>query len=538
MKMMKKLATLLLAICLVVPCFTMVSFAANGAIQFTDPSTKVGETLEVIGKVKRTDNTGFGKVSVTMTYDTSYLKFKSGNGIVESQAGEITYTGDATSDVGAIHEFKLLFDVLKAGTTKLTIKEATVKSVSGAVLDYTKGSSTITIAEGEGTTVTDPVVDAPSDVTGASVVDIDGKTYSISNTIPTNEIPEGYVASTLEYDLVKYNVVYSENFGLYLAYMVNADNVGDFFMYVEEDATFAPYEEIAISDDVRIALLSDVSEIELPSEYVSQDVMSSKGYEFPAWKNEENPDFIVLYAINNNGEKSLYQLDNAEGTYQRFNAPEVVHEELNNTFIGKLSDLLENHLDYVILGTGIGFILFVIIIVILSVKLYNRNAELDEIYDEYGLDDENDESDEGYQEIDYEDDYDDDDEEDGNKEMEMLVQAGMKEVFPEDDEEDDEVPQEVEEKVEEKVTEKAEETVEEETIKVVIPAPAQEVTTNTVEIPIEKVVEKIAENEDTLGAALAKQKEAANEEKEAFLDDDDDDDILENFSMDFIDLDD
>ena len=534
MKMMKKLATLLLAICLVVPCFTMVSFAANGAIQFTDPSTKVGETLEVIGKVKRTDNTGFGKVSVTMTYDTSYLKFKSGNGIVESQAGEITYTGDATSDVGAIHEFKLLFDVLKAGTTKLTIKEATVKSVSGAVLNYTKGSSTITIAEGEGTTVTDPVVDEPSDVTGASVVDIDGKTYSISNTIPTNEIPEGYVASTLEYDLVKYNVVYSESFGLYLAYMINADNVAGFFMYVEEDATFAPYEEISISDDVRIALLSDVSEIELPSEYVSQDVMSANGYEFPAWKNEENPDFIVLYAINNNGEKSLYQLDNAEGTYQRFNAPEVVHEELNNTFIGKLSDLLENHLDYVILGTGIGFILFVIIIVILSVKLYNRNAELDEIYDEYGLDDE-DESDSDYEEIDYDDDYDDDDDEDGDKEMEMLVQAGMKEVFPEDDE----APQEISQEVEEKTEDKVQETAEEETIKVVVPAPAQEETANTVEIPIEKVVEKIAENEDTLGAALAKQKEAANEE--SFLDDDDDDDdddILENFSMDFIDLDD
>ena len=533
MKMMKKLATLLLAICLVVPCFSMVSFAADGKIMFTDPSTKVGETLEVTGVVSKSRG-NFGKIEITMTYDTDYLKFKSGNGIVESQAGEITYTGDATSDVGAVHEFKLLFDVLKAGTTKLSIKEATVKSVSGATLNYTKGASTITIAEGEGTTVTDSVVDTPIDTTGATV-DVDGKTYTISNTIPTNEIPEGYVASTLEYDLVKYNVVYSENFGLYLAYMINADNVGGFFMYVEEDATFAPYEEITISNDVRIALLSDVSEIELPSEYVSQDVMSSKGYEFPAWKNEENPDFIVLYAINNNGEKSLYQLDNAEGTYQRFNAPEVVHEELNNTFIGKLSDLLENHLDYVILGTGIGFILFVIIIVILSVKLYNRNAELDEIYDEYGLDDEDDESDEDYEEIDYEDDYDDDDEEDGNKEMEMLVQAGMKEVFPEDDE----APQEISQEVEEKTEDKVQETAEEETIKVVVPAPAQEETANTVEIPIEKVVEKIAENEDTLGAALAKQKEAANEE--SFLDDDDDDDdddILENFSMDFIDLDD
>ncbi len=540
MKMMKKLATLLLAICLVVPCFSMVSLAADGKIMFTDPSTKVGETLEVTGVVAKSRG-NFGKIEITMTYDTTYLKFKSGDGIVEAQAGEITYTGDATHETGSRKEFKITFDVLKAGTTKLEIKNATIKNVSGTVLDYTKGSSTITIAEGEGTTVTDPVVDTPSDVTGASVVDVNGKTYSISNTIPTNEIPEGYVASTLEYDLVKYNVVYSESFGLYLAYMIDSDNVGDFFMYVDEDATFAPYEEITISDDVRIALLSDVSEIELPSEYVSQDVMSAKGYEFPAWKNEENPDFIVLYAINNNGEKSLYQLDNAEGTYQRFNAPEVVHEELNNTIIGKLSNLLENHLDYVILGTGIGFILFVIIIVILSVKLYNRNAELDEIYDEYGLDDEDDDdSDADYEEIDYEDDYDDDDaEDDGNKEMEMLVQAGMKEVFPRDDEEDDEAPQKVEEKVAEKVTEKAEETVEEETIKVVVPAPAEEVTTNTVEIPIERIVEKVAENEDTLGAALAKQKKAANEEKQDFLDDDDDDDdILENFSMDFIDLDD
>ena len=52
-------------------------------------------------------------------------------------------------------------------------------------------------------------------------------------------------------------------------------------------------------------------------------------------------------------------------------------------------------------------------------------------------------------------------------------------------------------------------------------------TTNTVEIPIEKVVEKIAENEDTLGAALAKQKKAANEEKQDFFEDIEDEDSVE-----------
>ena len=531
MKMMKKFTTLLLAICLLVSCFTMVSFAADGKIMFTDPSTKVGETLEVTGVVEKSRG-NFGKIEITMTYDTSYLKFKSGNGIVEAEAGEITYTGDATNDTGNRKEFKIAFDVLKAGTTKLTIKNATIKNVSGTVLDYTKGSSTITIAEGEGTTpppTTEPTT--PVD-TSDKLVEVNGVNYTIANTIPENEIPKGYEASTLEYDLVDYNVVYHEGFDLKLAYMISEDNIGGFFMYVEEDATFAPYEEIAISDEVSIALLSDVSEIELPSEYISRDVTTTKGHEFPAWYNEEHPDFVVLYAINNSGEKSLYQLDNAEGTYQRFNAPEVVHEELNDTFIGKLSEVLEHHLDYVILGTGIGFILFVIIIVVLSVKLYNRNAELDEIYDEYGIDDEEDEDaeedDEDYEEIDYDDDFEDDEE--GDKAMEMLVQAGMKEVFPEEDDEEDIVSETIaEEKIEDK------ENVEE-TIRVTAENAVDKVTTNTVEIPIEKVVAKVAESEDTLGAALAKQREAEKEAKEEFLDEDDD--ILDNFSMDFIDLDD
>lgn len=529
MKMMKKFATLLLAICLVVPCFSMVSFAADGKIMFTDPSAKVGETLEVTGVVEKSRG-NFGKIEITMTYDTSYLKFKSGNGIVEAQAGEITYTGDATNDTGNRKEFKITFDVLKAGSTKLNIKDATIKNVSGTVLDYTKGASTITIAEGEGTTVPPTTEPTTPNETTDKVVEVNGVNYTISNTIPENEIPKGYEASTLEYDLVDYNVVYHEGFGLTLAYMLSEDNIGGFFMYVEEDATFAPYEEITISNDVAIALLSDVSEIELPSEYISRDVTTTKGHEFPAWYNEEYPEFIVLYAINNSGEKSLYQLDNGEGTYQRFHAPEVVHEELNDTFIGKLSEVLENHLDYVILGTGIGFILFVIIIVVLSVKLYNRNAELDEIYDEYGIDDEEDEDDEDeedYEEIDYDDDFEDDEE--GDKEMEMLVQAGMKEVFPEEDQEDI-----VDETISEEEPEEKEST--EETIQVVVEKTADKVTANTVEIPIEKVVEKVVENEDTLGAALAKQREAEKEAKEEFLDDDDD--MLDNFSMDFIDLDD
>ena len=49
MKMMKRIANLLLVVCLAVSSFSMVAFAANGKIMFEVPSTKVGESLKFKG---------------------------------------------------------------------------------------------------------------------------------------------------------------------------------------------------------------------------------------------------------------------------------------------------------------------------------------------------------------------------------------------------------------------------------------------------------------------------------------------------------
>lgn len=423
----------MLTVCLVIPCFSMLTYAANGKIMFTDPSAASGQTVEVVGVIERTDRTGFGKVEITMKYDTEILKFKSGAGITESQAGTITYSGDATNDVGSRHEFKIQFDALKGGTAKLEIESATVKSVSGNVLNYTKGSSTIKVTQAADT----PAPSTPATGSGeGKKVEVNGEEYTLSNTFPENDIPKGYEKSTLEYDFETYNVVYSEESGLYLAYLVNAESFGKFFMYVEEDATFAPFELIEISDSVSIALLSDVSSVALPKEYNKTQVIL-KDQEFPAWHNVEEEDFYIIYAINSQGEKGLYQLDNAEGTYQRFTAPEVVEEKEEETFIDKLGNILQNHMDKVILGTGLGFLLLIIVIIILGVKLYNRNAELDEIYDEYGLDEEDETEDDvvlDLEDEEYEDEEENvEDEKTEDSEAELFVQEGMKEVFPEED---------------------------------------------------------------------------------------------------------
>ena len=47
MKAFKKLSAALLTLCLCVSCFSFVAHAADGRISFTDPSTAVGDEVEV-----------------------------------------------------------------------------------------------------------------------------------------------------------------------------------------------------------------------------------------------------------------------------------------------------------------------------------------------------------------------------------------------------------------------------------------------------------------------------------------------------------
>ena len=47
MRALKKAAAALLAVCLMVPMFSLVAFAADGRLMFSDPQTKVGENVSI-----------------------------------------------------------------------------------------------------------------------------------------------------------------------------------------------------------------------------------------------------------------------------------------------------------------------------------------------------------------------------------------------------------------------------------------------------------------------------------------------------------
>ena len=383
MKLMKKLSAILLSLCLLVPCFSMVANAA-GRISFSDPSTAVGEYVEV-KCVLRSESGNIGEVSVDLSFDESYLRFDSGDGIEETGSGSLTCSGTGNSTEIT---FYAKFQALQEGTTTVDITGTTVTDENGTSITFDQGNSTITIAEGDPSKIEDSTTQAPS--AGDVEVDVNGVMYTLTDEFADTDIPNGYSRTQKTLDGEERQMVENESGNICLGYLKDADAIGSFFLYNEENATFSPYAEISISDTMSIIVLSDTSEVTLDSRY-SEAKLSLNEKEFPVWQDTEKEGIYVIYAMNSLGETGYYQYDSVEGTYQRFEPSTVTEKESDagndtSSVLGKIQNIVEANLAFVILVAGVGAILGLLILIILAVKLHNRNAELDELYDEYGID--------------------------------------------------------------------------------------------------------------------------------------------------------
>lgn len=387
MKKLRKVAAMLMAVCLMAVCFSFTALAADGSLQFTDPSATAGENVTVTAKM-RTGGAAIGDGKVTVSYDTSALEFISG----ENASGgdgtiELSSTGDGTvSELSYTMEFK----ALKEGQAVLSVSGYTAYLYSDEQLNLTLGTSTITVAPGNGETAPEeqPAAQPSGETTS---VKIDSKNYTIVDEISEALIPVGFTATTYKIEGADHNVLVQETSGMYLVYMQGEDGTKDFFLYDKETGTYSPFEQIDISAGNYIMLLQDTSGVELPSAYKSTTIsLSENGPQYPAWQNSDNQEFYVIYALSSNGTKSLYQYDTVEKTYQRFAAPKAEEAEKSEGFFGKITDTLKDHLDKAIIAVWIVFVIMLIIIIVTAVKLHHRNQDLDDLYEQYGIEDDED----------------------------------------------------------------------------------------------------------------------------------------------------
>ena len=286
MKVLKKFAGMILAVCLMVPMIGTVAFAAEGVLMFSDPTAKVGDNVNIDLVVQSNNGQTVGDVQVNMTYDPASLEFVSGEGFTADGSGALSFTGTGN---GAELRETMTFRALKTGAAKISVSGTTASMADGETLTLREGSSTVTVnAADDGTTSVEPSqTTSPAGETTDIVVTVNGTDYNFSEAFTGNDIPEGYSETTLTFNGEDRKFVANEA-GVTLGYLVDSSGTGSFFLFNTEDATFSPYIDLSVSDTTSIVPLSNADSVTLPDTY-QQVELTVQDQQYPAWSDRWLP---------------------------------------------------------------------------------------------------------------------------------------------------------------------------------------------------------------------------------------------------------
>lgn len=392
MRVLKRYACLLLLVFSIAAFLPISSYAADAEIQFSDPTGKVGENVEVSFVIKA--GGAVGEASGTISYDSTALEFVSGDSFTEQSAGVLAFSGSGNGTDLEIRK-PITFRALKQTSTTITVGSMTAKLASGEALNLINGSSTVTIEPGQGgITQAEPTKTAQTTVAPAADdmdVTVEGKQYSFSDHFAVEDLPEGFSEGTVDYSGTKKRVGVNQA-NVYLAYLIEKTEggVGSFFIYDAQTQTFIPFVELKISEGTSIVPLNEPDQVKLPASYQETELTIGERT-YPVWNDpSEGGNYYVLYALNmRTGQKNLYRYDSDDGTYQLFEAPETEQDEQADKAkdAGLLAKLHEHFKAVLVAGAGALILLFILMLVF-GIKLIRRNRELDELYDEYDFSDE------------------------------------------------------------------------------------------------------------------------------------------------------
>ena len=358
---MRKIRKLLIAVivaCLAIPGMATVAHAASAEFRFSDPSTSVGAEVDITAKVSSAVD--LNTVQATLNYDSSKLRFISGDDATGSD-GTINLSR-SDSSAGTTMEFNLKFQALEEGETSIEVEKVDGIDDTGVALQFETGSSAVSIAEGDPSLIQEePVAD---NSTSGVEVKVGKAKYTVTDDFSDTIIPTGFVRDTLKFEGEDHQIVKQESSGAIAMYLTPVkEGESDFFLYDSDTGSFSPLEVVEIAKNRYIMPLADDGSITLSD----------------------------VYAMNSDGEKTTYRYDTIDGTYQKYTPSEssvssVVAGSNGSGLWGKVLNFVENFLDIVVIIALALILILVLVLIVTSVKLYHRDLELDDLYDEYGID--------------------------------------------------------------------------------------------------------------------------------------------------------
>lgn len=393
MRRIQKAFFSLFIVCMLCGAMSVAVSAATAELRFTDPSTTVGAEVEITGKLSSASNVK--TLDATLTYDTDMLRFISGD-YASGGNGTITIAGSGAS---ASLEFVLKFQALKEGTANIQVSQSSGTDSTDAQLDITNGSSAVTIGPGDPSLITEEEEGGGEEQRTVSAegpqVEVDGQQYKITSGFSDALIPSGFARSEIAFEGVTCEAVTQQTGKGESAVYLTPLNGGDpaFYLYNSDDGSFIPFEEVEIAADRYLVVLRDDGSVKLPGSY-KETKLTLNGKEFTAWQDPTKAEYYVIYALNADGDKALYQYDTVDGTYQRY-IPQASSEDSGKKksakgIWGKILQFAEKMLDIVLIVGLLLMGVLVVALIVIGIKLSHRNAELDDLYEEYGIDPEDD----------------------------------------------------------------------------------------------------------------------------------------------------
>ena len=381
MKLMKRLAGILLAVCLVVPFTRLYVNAADGVIFFTDlDGIQVGETFTIQGSVVNRDG-NLGQVELTMSYDTTAMRYVDGDANVTDQGdGTLVYYGTVNGKESL--DFNMEFEALVQGETRLEQKGAEVTDANGETLNLLDppGYSDVKIEAGDGTQ------SSSGTATGSKVtLNVNDTEYTVASSFPSNELPAGFSAADITVNGETVKGAVKENGNVQLLYLLDSGNVGAFFLYHAEDGSVSPIQIVNLASGGSLILLGDRGDVTLPARYQEVELELSDTQTLPAWQDSKNSRYYLMNGLNADGDQAIYRYDSKDQTYQYYGddvTATTSGKDSDSGVFGKVTTFVQDHVEVVLIGAGFVFLVLLLLILILAVKLHRRNLELDDVYDE------------------------------------------------------------------------------------------------------------------------------------------------------------
>ncbi|MBQ8934042.1 MAG: cadherin-like beta sandwich domain-containing protein [Lachnospiraceae bacterium] len=310
------------------------AFSAQGSISFSDPEVKVGDEVNVSMKISADEGTALGNANVVLLYPSGNLEFISGTD-ADGGAGAIRVHGASNGKGTALLEYNLKFKTSSAGTFSVSIDSQEVYDTEDQLVEITHlGNSAISVKAEE---------NASADCSLSSLDVYPGELDpGFSPDITTYSVKVGKNVTQLTINAVtadpSANVKISNNEALpegdsSVIVTVNAADgttSADYIINVSK-VEGGPESTITsgsadLNDGVQlsskgktITIMNPSADVAIPEGFkqgtISIDDQKVQGW---VWGASEDPEYCVVYGMNDKGEINFYRYDMVEKTIQRY----------------------------------------------------------------------------------------------------------------------------------------------------------------------------------------------------------------------------